>query len=91
MKAKVGDELIIDSPEPTHPGRIGTIIALTNHDGSPPYVVRSLVGYESLVFPARMCGSNNISGTGQGLAQMPRHSRGEARRSVALAPDAWGR
>ncbi len=51
MKAKVGDELIIDSPEPTHPGRIGTIIALTNHDGSPPYVVRWLAGYESLVFP----------------------------------------
>ena len=51
MKANVGDELIIGSPELAHSGRIGTIIALTNHDGSPPYVVWSLAGYESLVFP----------------------------------------
>jgi hypothetical protein len=52
MKANVGDELIIGSPELAHSGRIGTI-ALTNHDGSPPYVVWSLAGYESLVFPGR--------------------------------------
>lgn len=39
MKATVGDEILIDSPELKHSSGI-TIIVLTNHDGSPPYVVR---------------------------------------------------
>ena len=51
MRAEVGDEFVIDGPELTQPGRTGTIIGLTNTDGSPPYVVWWLVGYESLVFP----------------------------------------
>jgi hypothetical protein len=51
MHAEIGDELIIASPGPQRPGRTGTIIALTNEDGSPPYVVRWLAGYESMIFP----------------------------------------
>ncbi|MQA87563.1 MAG: DUF1918 domain-containing protein [Streptosporangiales bacterium] len=50
MKAEVGDQLIIDGPG--EPGRIGTIIAVPNEDGSPPYQVHWLVGeYEARVFP----------------------------------------
>ena len=52
MKAQVGDELIIESPEPGTPGRIGTIVALPDTDGSPPYLVHWLVGdYASLIEP----------------------------------------
>jgi len=52
MKAQVDDELIIESPEPGTSGRIGTIVALQNADGSPPYVVHWLVGdYDSLIRP----------------------------------------
>jgi Domain of unknown function (DUF1918) len=50
MKAQVGDELIIESPEPGTSDRIGTIVALQNADGSPPYIVHWLVGdYDSLI------------------------------------------
>jgi Domain of unknown function (DUF1918) len=52
MKAQVDDELIIESPEPGTSGRIGTIVALQNADGSPPHVVHWLVGdYDSLIRP----------------------------------------
>jgi Domain of unknown function (DUF1918) len=52
MKAEVGDELIIESPQPGVPGRIGTIVALHNTDGSPPYVVHWLAGdYDSRIDP----------------------------------------
>ena len=52
MNAQVGDELIIESPEPGTSARIGTIVALRNADGSPPYVVHWLAGdYDSLIEP----------------------------------------
>jgi hypothetical protein len=52
MKAEVGDELIIESPQPGTPDRIGTIVALHNTDGSPPYVVHWLAGdYDSQIDP----------------------------------------
>jgi len=52
MEAQVGDELIIEGPEPGTSGRIGTIVALQNADGSPPYVVHWLAGdYDSLIRP----------------------------------------
>ena len=52
MNAQVGDELIIESPEPGTSARIGTIVALRNADGSPPYVVHWLAGdYDSLIRP----------------------------------------
>ena len=52
MKAQVGDELIIVSVESGKPDRIGTIMALQNTDGSPPYVVHWVVGdYASLIEP----------------------------------------
>jgi hypothetical protein len=44
MKAQVGDELIIVSAESGKPDRTGTIMALQNTDGSPPYVVHWVVG-----------------------------------------------
>jgi len=45
--AEIGDTVIIDAG----PGRIprtGRVISLTNPDGSPPYIVRWLAGYETL-------------------------------------------
>jgi hypothetical protein len=52
MIAYVGDELTIESPGPGKPDRIGTIVALQNTDGSPPYVVHWVVGdYISLIEP----------------------------------------
>ena len=52
MNAQVGDELIIESLEPGTSARMGTIVALRNADGSPPYVVHWLVGdYDSLIEP----------------------------------------
>jgi hypothetical protein len=52
MNAQVGDVLIIESPEPGKPDRIGTIVALQNIDGSPPFVVHWVVGdYTSLIEP----------------------------------------
>ena len=52
MNAQVGVELIIESPEPCKSGRIGTIVAIQNADGSPPYVVHWLAGdYDSLIQP----------------------------------------
>jgi hypothetical protein len=52
MKAQVGDCLIIEGAEPGEPRRIGTIVALRNADGSPPYIVHWVTGdYDSLVRP----------------------------------------
>lgn len=68
MKAQVGDELIMESPEPGKQARIGTIVALRNPDGSPPYVVHWLVGdYDSLIEPgpkARIQPHRSASATG---------------------------
>jgi hypothetical protein len=62
MNAQVGDELIIESPQPGAPGRIGTIVALQNTDGSPPYVVHWLAGdYVSQIDPARWHGSKGTT------------------------------
>jgi Domain of unknown function (DUF1918) len=57
MKAEVGDELIIDSLETGRPSRTGTITALTNKDGSPPYVSDGLLAMSHWSFQARACGS----------------------------------
>ena len=52
MEAQVGDELVIESLEPGTSGRRGTIVAVQNADGSPPYVVHWLAGdYDSLIDP----------------------------------------
>ena len=52
MEAEVGDELIIESPQPGVPDRIGTIVAIRNTDGSPSYVVHWLAGdYDSQIDP----------------------------------------
>jgi Domain of unknown function (DUF1918) len=62
MKAQVGDELIIESPEPGTSGRSGTIVALQNADGSPPYVVHWLAGdYDSLIEPGPTAESDDAA------------------------------
>ena len=50
--AEVGDTLVIDGGGMGGLPRLGTIIAVTGQDGSPPYLVRWLTGeYESRVLP----------------------------------------
>lgn len=52
MRAKVGDELVVEKAGNGESGRVGTIVALRTSDGSPPYLVHWVVGdYDSLVFP----------------------------------------
>jgi Domain of unknown function (DUF1918) len=52
LRAEVGDTLVIDSGGMAGLPRIGTIIAVTGQDGSPPYMVRWLAGeYESRILP----------------------------------------
>jgi hypothetical protein len=52
MRAHVGDELVVESTQPAHMRRVGTIVALRTADGSPPYLVHWLVGdYPSLIYP----------------------------------------
>jgi hypothetical protein len=50
MKARVGDKLIVEGDS----ARIALIIALTNEDGTPPYVVRWMAdGHISMVRPSQ--------------------------------------
>ena len=52
MKAKVGDQLVIDGTNVGDPRRVGVVTAVAHPDGSPPYVVRWLNDdHESVVFP----------------------------------------
>ena len=52
LRPGVGDTLVIDSGGMARLPRIGTIIAVTGQDGSPPYPVRWLAGeYESRILP----------------------------------------
>jgi hypothetical protein len=51
MRAKAGDELIVAKSD-TGAARVGTIVAVKDSDGSPPYLVHWVVGdYDALVFP----------------------------------------
>jgi hypothetical protein len=50
VKAQVGDKLIVEGDST----RIALIIALTNEDGTPPYVVKWLAdGHISMVLPSQ--------------------------------------
>jgi hypothetical protein len=52
MKAKVGDQVIVESAQTGAPARTGTIVGLRHPDGTPPYVVRwSDTGDEVVYFP----------------------------------------
>src|SRR5262249_60776892 len=52
MKAKVGDQLVIDGTNLGEPRPGGVVTKVTHPDGSPPYVVRWLNdNHESVVFP----------------------------------------
>ena len=54
LYAEIGDMLVIDDSGMAGLPRIGTIIAVTGPDGSPPYLVRWLAGdYESRIRPGR--------------------------------------
>ena len=52
MKAKVGDQLVIDGTNLGEPRRVGVVTGVAHPDGSPPYGVRWLNDdHESVVFP----------------------------------------
>jgi hypothetical protein len=52
LRAQVGDMLVIDQGSAAGVPRIGEIIGVLSADGSPPYLVRWLVGdYESTIQP----------------------------------------
>jgi hypothetical protein len=52
MRANVGDELIVGKTEICGAERVGTIVAVSGSDGSPPYLVHWVAGdYDSLVSP----------------------------------------
>lgn len=51
MKAEAGDELVVAGPDSARQVRIGTIVAVRGRDGSPPYLVHWLTGYESQISP----------------------------------------
>jgi Domain of unknown function (DUF1918) len=52
MKAKVGDQLVIDGTNLGESRRVGVVTGVAHPDGSPPYTVRWLNDdHESVVFP----------------------------------------
>jgi hypothetical protein len=55
MRAKVGDQLHVQSRTVGVPERLADIIEVRNSDGSPPYRVRFDDGHEALMFPGPDC------------------------------------
>jgi len=55
MRAKVGDQLHVQSKTVGIPERLAEIIEVRNTDGSPPYRVRFGDGHEALMFPGPDC------------------------------------
>ena len=55
MRAKVGDQLHVQSKTVGVPERLAEIIEVRNADGSPPYRVRFGDGHESLMVPGPDC------------------------------------
>lgn len=51
MKAAIGDELIVEGRHHSDDRR-GEVVGVLGDDGSPPYLVCWLEGYESLFFPS---------------------------------------
>ena len=51
MHANVGDQLVIESNKVDSPRKVGEILEVQGHDGSPPYVVKWADGHEGLVYP----------------------------------------
>jgi hypothetical protein len=52
MKAVIGDELIVKGRHHGGDDRRGEVMDVLGDDGSPPYLVCWLDGYESLFFPS---------------------------------------
>lgn len=52
MKAAIGDELIVKGRHHGGDYRRGEVMDVLGDDGSPPYLVCWLDGYESLFFPS---------------------------------------
>ena len=56
MKAKVGDELVIEGHRVGEHVRTGEILEVRGDDGGPPYLVRwDDSGHETLLFPGSDC------------------------------------
>lgn len=52
LRAEAGDTLVIDAAGQAGLPRVGTIVAVSGPDGSPPYLVRWVTGdYESTIIP----------------------------------------
>jgi hypothetical protein len=67
MKAKVGDQLLVESSSAEQHRREGDIIEVRGADGAPPFVVRWPDGHEALCYPgpdARVRPRDRASGSG---------------------------
>jgi hypothetical protein len=51
MRAKVGDELVMEGQHVGDAQRIGTIVEVSHADGTPPFRVRWPDGHETYVAP----------------------------------------
>lgn len=51
MKAKIGDQLLVESSSAEAHRREGEIIEVRGDDGAPPFVVRWADGHEALCYP----------------------------------------
>lgn len=51
MKARVGDQLVVESRTDSQHRRQGEVLEVRGEDGAPPYVVRWEDGHEVLTFP----------------------------------------
>ena len=51
MKAKIGDQLLVESSSAEQHRREGEIIEVRGDDGAPPFVVRWADGHEALCYP----------------------------------------
>jgi hypothetical protein len=67
MRAKIGDQLVLQGTHVGDDRRIGTIIEIEHPDGSPPYRVRWPDGHESIISPgpdARIVPHQPVTGAG---------------------------
>jgi hypothetical protein len=60
MKARVGDELIVNGHHVGDADRRGVITEVRGADGGPPYLVRWSDGHESSFFPSSDTGVGHI-------------------------------
>ena len=51
VRAKVGDQLVIESNKVDSPRKVGEILEVQGDDGAPPYVVKWADGHEGVMYP----------------------------------------